>query len=73
MCWRDHCTLSHAEDDLKGEIILKNIFDEYGELIIAIIVVAALAWVVAMFAPHSSGTSFGKALLMDLEAAICGQ
>lgn len=52
---------------------MKNIFDEYGDLIMAIIAGALVTVVIVMFMPHADGSiSFGKSLLLDLEAAICG-
>ena len=53
--------------------IMKNIFDELGDFVMAIIVMAIMTAVIVMFMPHADGSmSFGKSLLLDLEAAICG-
>lgn len=52
---------------------MKNIFDELGDFVMAIIVMAIMTAVIVMFMPHADGSmSFGKSLLLDLEAAICG-
>ena len=53
---------------------LKNLFEEYGDLVMGVIVMCMFIVFIALFYPRGDGNtySFGKALLMDLENAICG-
>ena len=52
---------------------MKNLFEEHGDLVLGIIVMAIFFVFIAYFFPRSGDSySFGKALLLDLETAICG-